>query len=259
MINMIISFLKKWLNIKLGFTREQKVFLQNEIDEKNKLLEIFFSNLKKMGFNPKHIIDVGANRGTWTRETMRYFPESYYTLIEPQHWLSCFFNDILESNSKVNYIPTGAGSKSGSFLFTILDRDDSCSFRYTKEEASAAGYKQHEIQIKTLNEIVYNSRDLPFPDLIKIDAEGLDIDVLDGATDLFGKTEIFLVEASVFNKGFKNDFLTVTDYMDKKGYKLFEITDMNRPFTHKVLWLVELVFIRKNGYIDSFSIDTNNL
>jgi hypothetical protein len=37
--------------------------------------------------------------------------------------------------------------------------------------------------------------------------------------------------------------------MYNKGYKLFEITDLNRPFENKVLWLVELMFIKKAGVL----------
>jgi hypothetical protein len=36
-----------------------------------------------------------------------------------------------------------------------------------------------------------------------------------------------------------------------KGYRLFDISDLNRPFQPRVLWLVELVFIKNNGIIDS--------
>jgi hypothetical protein len=62
-----------------------------------------------------------------------------------------------------------------------------------------------------------------------------------------------MVEAGVVNKGFDNSFLNIINFMDQKGYRLFEITDLNRPFSMQVLWLVELVFIKKGGYIDSKS------
>ena len=87
------------------------------------------------------------------------------------------------------------------------------------------------------------------PDLIKIDAEGLDLDVLRGAKSIFGKTEVILVEASVVNPVFKNDVLAVVAFMRENGYSLFEITDLNRPFEKRVLWLVELLFVRANGPI----------
>ena len=69
------------------------------------------------------------------------------------------------------------------------------------------------------------------------------------------KTEFFLVEAAMFCKEFDNNLLKMVDYMDKKGYSLFEITDLNRPFQPQVLWLVELAFIKKEGIIDSYKMD----
>ena len=240
---------------KLGYSRGNHLIHVKGNFHKNALLEDFFDNIKQMGFTPKHIIDVGANHGTWTRETLKHFPDTYFTLIEPQEWLKPSLQDILDTNSKVSFHAVGAGDKSGSFMFTIVNRDDSCSFRYSEEEAKAGGFKQVEIPIVTLNEIVEKNATLPFPDLVKIDAEGLDINVLEGASDLMGKTEVFLVEAALFCKEFDNSLLKMVDYMDKKGYSLFEITDLNRPFQPQVLWLVELAFVKKQGIIDSYKID----
>ncbi len=236
---------------RLGF--EEKVELKDETS-KDALLNNLFLNIKVMGFEPEHIIDVGANHGTWTRKSLKYFPNAYYTLLEPQEWLKKSFQDLLENNDKINLLPVGAGKESGSFKFTIVDRDDSCTFRYTDEEASLKGYEQLEIPIVTLNEVV-KKENRPFPDLVKIDAEGLDIEVLKGASNLFGKTEVFMVEAGIGNKEFDNDLLSLVSFMDNKGYRLFEITDLNRPFKPNILWLVELVFIRKKGLIDSYKID----
>jgi FkbM family methyltransferase len=237
---------------KLGYERK-KGLGEREFYSKKMLLETYFTNLKKMGFNPKHIIDIGANHGTWTRETLNYFPNANYTLIEPQEWLKPSFQDLLDANSKITFLPVGAGSEKGSFKFTIAERDDSCSFRHTEEEARKLGLKQIDIPIITLNDLVKSSS-APFPDLVKIDAEGLDIEVLKGASDLFGKTEIFMVEAGVFIKEFENSFLAMINFMDQNGYRLFEITDLNRPFNPSLLWLVELAFVKKNGVIDSYQI-----
>ncbi|MDP3312570.1 FkbM family methyltransferase [Lutibacter sp.] len=234
---------------KIGYVKKTNKVKAIELD-KNYLLYNFFTNILYMGFYPKHIVDIGANHGTWTRETLKYFPEAHYTLLEPQKWLMASFQDILDNNPKVQFYPVGAGAKEGSFQFTIVDRDDSCSFRYTQEEAKEAGFKQIEIPVVTLNKLLADS-ELPLPDIIKIDAEGLDIEVLKGATNFFGKTEIFMIEAGVVNKIFDNSFLKVINFMDENGYRLFEITDLNRSIHIKVLWLVELVFVKKGGYIDS--------
>jgi hypothetical protein len=47
-------------------------------------LNAFLIALRGLGFNPSHIVDVGANRGQWTRTVSRHFPQAHYTLVEPQ-------------------------------------------------------------------------------------------------------------------------------------------------------------------------------
>ena len=248
-IKKILIFILNPILIRMGY--EKQDYSSN--GNKNSLLQTLFTNIKIMGFIPNHIIDVGANHGTWTREVLKYFPDSYYTLIEPQNWLKPSFQDLLDSNERIKYFDVGAGKKEGSFKFTIVDRDDSCSYRFSEEDAIKMGYKQLEIPVVTVNNLV-SKNNLEIPDIIKIDAEGLDIEVLEGASDFFGKTEIFIVEAGVFMKEFDNSFIKMINYMDEMGYNLFEITDMNRPFSPKVLWLVELVFVKKDGVIDSYKI-----
>jgi hypothetical protein len=87
--------------------------------------------------------------------------------------------------------------------------------------------------------------------MLKIDAEGLDIEVLQGAQDLIrNHVEIILVEVGVMNKQFNNSALTVLSFMDSIGFRLFDITDLNRPFKNNILWLCEFVFIKKAGVLD---------
>jgi FkbM family methyltransferase len=53
------------------------------------------------------------------------------------------------------------------------------------------------VPVLTLNEVVRTSR-APFPEMVKIDAEGFDLRVIEGSSDLLGKTDIFLLEALIF-------------------------------------------------------------
>ncbi|MBV8324716.1 FkbM family methyltransferase [Chryseobacterium sp.] len=216
-------------------------------NDKNNLLNKFYSTLKKLNFQPNFIIDIGANTGTWTREALKEFPNACYLLIEPQERLSEYFKDLLQ-NQKIKYLPVGVGDKNDVLKFTIHERDDSCSFIYSEEEARQRGFKQIEVPIKTLNTIIQENQ-LPYPDIVKIDAEGLDLEVLDGASDFFGKTEVFMVEAGIQNKIYKNSLIKLINKMDEAGYEMYDITDLNRPFDLPVLWLVEVVFVKKNGIL----------
>jgi len=214
----------------------------------NRDLNHFFSTIKKIGFEPKHIVDVGANHGMWTREALKYFPDSYYTLFEPQKELENSVKDLL-ANPRIKFNPVGAGSQAGNFKLTIGKSDTESSFIYTEKEAAEGGARQIEVPIVTLNEFL-GKMDVPTPDLIKVDAEGFDFEVLKGSSDFIGKTEIFVVEVSVAFESMDNSFLKMMNFMDEMGYKIFEITQMMRFETHGGLGLAELCFIKKNGFVD---------
>ncbi len=216
---------------------------------KTDLLHNFYALLCRINFEPKHIVDVGANHGFCTRQTLSFFPDAYYTLVEPQKEMENSVLDLLNSNPKISFHAKGAGKENGTFKFTLVERDDSCNFLITSEEATQKGFRQIDVPIVTLDSFLPTLQK-PLPDLIKIDAEGLDLDVLAGCSNYFGKTEVFMVEAAVVTKELNNSIQNVLNFMDAHGYRMYDVTDLNRTPTFKALWLVELVFIKKNSIID---------
>ncbi len=205
-------------------------------------LSNFFPLIKSFGFDPKHILDVGANHGSWTREAVQYFPRAHYTLIEPQDQLKIHIQELIDCGFHIHWINAGASDHAGILPLYILGPDHSSTFLQAPRTESES-VRTIEVPLRTLNEIVASSG-LPVPAMVKIDAEGLDLKVLSGASELFGKTEIFLVEASIAQADFANTALAVIQKMSEVGYRLIDITDMNRSPNHGVLWLCELVFLR---------------
>jgi FkbM family methyltransferase len=205
-------------------------------------LSNFFPLIKKFGFDPKHIVDVGANHGSWTREAVQYFPRAHYTLVEPQHELRIHSQDLIDRGFHIHWINAGASDRSGVLPLYILGPDHSSTF-FQAPRTESESVRTIEVPLRTLNEIVASSG-LPVPAMVKIDAEGLDLKVLAGASELFGKTEIFLAEASIGQADFANTALAVIEKMSDAGYRLIDITDMNRSPIHGVLWLCEFVFLR---------------
>jgi hypothetical protein len=83
--------------------------------------------------------------------------------------------------------------------------------------------------------------------MLKIDAEGLDLQVLEGATQLLGTTEIVLAEATIGQLDLENTAGAVIQAMDGYGYRLIDITDLNRSPAYGVLWLCEFAFLLKSS------------
>jgi FkbM family methyltransferase len=208
-------------------------------------LTCFFEAIQKAGFAPRHIVDVGTNHGFWTRSALRFFPEAHYTLVEPQDHLRAHVQDLIARGHKIRWVNAAVGDQPGILPFTIASRDDSSTLALSENAAQASGAQQVPMQVTTLNELVA-SGSAPPPDLVKIDAEGFDLKVLAGASNLMGKTDIFLTEAMVCGP-YENSVLGVVQHMASAGYRLIDITDLNRSPKHGVLWLCELAFLRRGS------------
>ena len=233
--------------VQAGFGAFGLRIIRNKSERHLSGWDLFFSALKARGFAPKHVVDVGANHGFWTRRALNYFPESYYTLIEPQDWLKINVQDLLaRGNGKIQWIGAGVSDKSGTLPFMISHRDDSSTFAFTSTAAESAGMRQIEMPIVTLNEIV-RMNTAPFPEMVKIDAEGLDLRVIAGASELLGKTDIFLLEATILAPNLENTLENVVATMLRGGYHLIDIPDVNRSSKYGVAWLCDLAFLRNES------------
>jgi FkbM family methyltransferase len=204
----------------------------------------FFALLKRNGFDPKHVVDVGANHGNWTREAVRYFPHADYTLVEPQDELKIHVQDLIDRGLHIHWVNAGASDRSGMLTLNVDPRDCSSTFLETPRTVEVA-IRRVGVPVKTLNEIVASSS-FPIPNMVKIDAEGFDLKVISGASDLLGETDIFLAEVAVGQRDLENTALTLIQKMADAGYRFVDITYIDRSPKSGVLWLCEFAFLRNS-------------
>jgi hypothetical protein len=63
------------------------------------ILNPFLALLKQLGFAPRHIVDVGANHGDWTRAAIQFSPDAPYALIEPQDHPKSYIQELLDGSA----------------------------------------------------------------------------------------------------------------------------------------------------------------
>lgn len=207
----------------------------------------FFQSLQKLNLHPKCIVDIGANCGNWTLTAMRYFPEAKYILLEPQGDL--LRESGLDKFSNVRIFEVGAGAETTTAKLTIAPRSDSFSFSLSPDEAEKLGRKQIEFPVVALDDLI-EKENLDAPNIVKIDAEGWDLRVLEGAQKAINSADVVLMEAAVMNKTFKNRIDVVIEKMAQLGFSVFDITDLNRTRRYNALWLVEIAFVKCGGTLD---------
>lgn len=197
------------------------IFFRSKIIRKaNKILEIFkdpdllkikkykgipfIGNLKKQSwikdYNIDLIIDIGANIGQSTLSFDMAFPRTKIVAFEPIP--SCYQEIKLKTINKSNIevYNEGLGDSNGNLFFEENDFSPSSSFLTLSEKHIEAypitkNSNKIEVKVSTLDSYAKEFEDNNNI-LLKIDVQGYEDKVLDGATEILKKTKVILIELS---------------------------------------------------------------
>lgn len=211
-------------------------------------MDTFLEYLSSTGINCKSIMDVGANQTIWSQMALRHFPSSQFTLIEPQEEMLSHLSDFCQ-NGEHRYYLNGAGPKVTEQYLTIWEDLAGSSFLpETKEELIKTG-KQRKINITTIDHLIKHDQ-VPIPDLVKLDIQGYELEALKGANLLFGHTEVFILETSLFQFNLNMPELAdVIQFMLERDYVVYDIVGYLRRPLDGALGQCDLVFVKKEGYL----------
>jgi len=221
----------------------------NGIPHVDQLRQGLFRRMAAKGFSPRHILDIGAHKAAWSADARTVWPNCRFTLVEPQSALSSHLADFIDSGppGRAKWIQAGCGAVDGELTFTELPAaPDSSNFVMGVEEAKLAGGRRATVPILTVNTLC---RGEDAPEIVKIDAEGLDLDVIAGASEVVGKTEAFFVEAPMFDYFKTQSFHKIIGVMHELGYEPYDFTDLNRRVSDAALALVEIAFAQRSGIL----------
>ena len=209
-------------------------------------MRLFLKSLKKRGLPIHHILDVGAHKGDWSVLAATILPEATYYLVEPQEELRPEIEKFL-ARQKGKVFFGGAGAEDGELTFTIWE--DFAGSSFLPDEQHAAGKAQKTVPVFSIDGLIARG-EMPVPDICKIDVQGFEIEVLKGAGSIFGKTEVFILEASLFNF-FPNQPLLheIIAYMTQRGYVIYDFAGFtNRPLD-MALGQLDICFVKEDSIL----------
>lgn len=213
-------------------------------------VELLLKDMAYRGIDFKYILDVGANLGEWTRMARSIFPGSTIYMIEPLTEMESNLKKICEEFPNTKYFQNGAGSKIEQHVLTTWGDDLAGANCLVPENSYIKSLnKQRMIQIITIDSLI-ESGEIEIPDLAKLDIQGFEIEALKGATKLFGKTEAFILETSLFEFTPGTPLLSeVVIFMAERGYEIYDFPGfLRRPFDG-ALGQMDVCFARKNGIL----------
>lgn len=208
--------------------------------------------LEQLGFQPNAIYDVGASDGSWTRLCSNIFPGIPYLLFEPLGERDSTYRRGLQS--LVN-------SETDSTLFTVAcgETDGEASFHVSTYEFGSVGstsilegdvdqYETISIQVRSLDSLV-KEKNLPPPDLIKMDIQGGELEALKGAEGILRSCSVLFLETWLARGyGARTPLLfELMEWLCLREFSVFDFGGQYKMGDPPVLVSQDVVFIRTDS------------
>lgn len=205
-------------------------------------------HLRDLGFSPRVIYDIGACKATWTEQVKHVFCNSEFYLFEANKNQKPF----LEKSGYPFFIEL-LGDRERSAIFYASKVNNGGGDSILRENSSFYSDQNCEtsvLQMKTLSSIV-QKKQLPLPDLIKIDVQGSEKLVILGGLDVVSSAEVVILEVQFiqYNEGAPL-FLEVANLMDSLEFQIIDILEVMyilEKNTPENITNVEVMFIKKNS------------
>jgi FkbM family methyltransferase len=208
-----------------------------------------FARMTAHGIIVRSILDVGANRGEWSRLAMHSFPSACCLLIEPQTEMIPHLQSFARRFSQAQYKLAGAGAQSGELTLTVWDDRAGSSFVPTDTFEQTKGFERRTVPIITVNSLIAEGL-LPVPDLVKIDVQGFELEVLKGMTHCFESMQVCIIEVSLM-EFFPSAplIMDIMSFMAENGYVLYDVVDSMRRPLDDALAQLDCVFVRTDSVL----------
>lgn len=159
------------------------------------------SRLRQMGIMPKTILDIGANRGMFTKTSHYVFPDAKIYAFEPLANCYAELKALKTSIPGLETYEVALSDHAGETVIHKSNYDYSSSLMemgdlHKEAFPYTAGVTTESIRMESLDGI-FDEKDLQRPVLMKIDVQGYEKFVLDGAVKTLNHCDVIICEMSL--------------------------------------------------------------
>jgi FkbM family methyltransferase len=234
MRNKIRLFLQKF---GYDIVKYHQQFTRGKIDKES--LQIEFKWLQQYQF--KSIIDVGANEGQFSDKIRKLFPNANIFAFEPLDTVYEKLKKNFCNDNKFEAFNLGLGEEQDQLEFDENEYSPSSSFlKLSSSLASAFTFavktKKVIVNVDRMDSI-FNTRQLEFPLLIKIDVQGFEDKVISGGIKTISTASLIICELS-FVELYKGQLLfdDIFEKFKSLGFRYAgSIEQLRSPETNQIL------------------------
>jgi FkbM family methyltransferase len=206
------------------------------------------------------IFDIGAHEGQSILFFSKIFPNASLYSFEPDPHSFQILSNISVPNLKLENIALSDNIGETSFyrnnishtnsLFKVNQNSkDSISILNAKSENNESFFEglNNEIKVKTTTLDVYTKiNKINIIDLLKIDVQGAEVKVLNGAISTLETTKCVILEISFYDYyETQTSFMDIEKILSPMAFKLYSISEIsNNPMNGRTDW-VEVIYLKQ--------------
>jgi len=203
-------------------------------------------NMRKNGFIPKTIIDIGAYQGEWTREVLTIFPAANFLMIEAQDQKRAFMSRV-----------TNDFSRQVDYHIGLLGAQDGLEVEFNEMETASSALKEHYSQegrvIKKTTvalDTLLKEKQIGNVDFIKLDTQGYELEILKGGGNALKQAEVVLMEVSLLDIHQGVPLIReVLNFMGERSFQAYDICSFTRRPLDRALWQTDIIFVKNDSQL----------
>lgn len=179
--------------------------------------------LRLFGVDAPVVLDIGANRGTWTQSLLAKSDATIYAF-EPSSSAFESLSKKFFSDTRVTCLRTAVGFENGETLL-YFDSPGSGLGSLSRRRLEHFGIDFSETETVPIMRLdTWITETGVVPDLIKMDVEGHEFEVLKGAVEVVAKTKIIQFEFGGTNIDSRTYFQDFFYFFDDMGFRIQRLT-----------------------------------
>jgi len=202
------------------------------------------ARVSQLGFFPATVIDVGVASGT--ASLYQSFPKSFHLLVEPLIEFETEIESLLRTYEG-KAVFAAATSFDGQIQLNVhTEHLDGSSILCEQmgEDFDGVARTIPAVKIDTIVE----ENELQGPFLIKVDVQGAEIEVLNGAKEVLADTELLLLEVSLFEFMKESpELFDIVSHMKELGFVVYDIYGGHSRPLDGALGQCDIAFVKEQG------------
>ncbi|HLZ24749.1 MAG TPA: FkbM family methyltransferase [Ktedonobacterales bacterium] len=193
------------------------------------------------------VVDVGANKGAWVSALLRFVAVRRIEAFEPNPHAFALLSANLKHVASVRLHQAGVGDQAGSFVLQTTQDSKFSSLLPLQPQIQQEYWEtlniveSHDVPIVTLDATLADAASV---DLLKIDVQGFERHVLQGARQVLKRTRAVLIETN-FISHYQGDDTFASLYSlltEQYGFAFWNMTPPTYWRTGRALW-TDSVFV----------------